>query len=352
MQLQLIENTLFIDNSRMEHFVSCDRRGEYAIVRRRVPSGFNAALFCGEVCHLALQFRYLYYPVNVPIPPECVWKMRHIAQLAYELNPDYPNRKPDEYRTMEYVQNVLTLYCKAYPTEDFKILLYNNRPLVERSFAVLLGEIDGVKIMWIGRIDLGIELPTGGIYVNDHKTSQMGGSYFAIGFVTSSQMMGYTLSLNQVIKKPIRGVQVNTLITRAITRTGKGVEFERHRIPYSYESLEGWRENIMQLAGDFLHCNKRQFWPMRTTQCITRYGACPYLSVCSLDPAQRDGELYSGSFQDDDFTPMHKDLINLEQIYNMSLPLHWEDELSVKPETKKGVDPTALINDIINQVKI
>jgi hypothetical protein len=346
--LQLIDNTLFIDNSRLENFTVCPRKAEYAVVRKRVGT-FNSAFFMGEVIHLCMKFRYLYYPLDQSLPPECVVKQHQIIDLCYA--PMESRLKVDEYRTRAFAKNVISGYNLQWPQESFKLIQHEGKPLVERSFAIQLGQVGAVKIVWIGRIDLGIQLQDGRIFVMDHKTSSVGGDYMAEPYPTSSQMQGYCFSLQRVLGKPVSGVEINALICRKPAKIkGKGNEFSRFRVPYDPEVLDAWQENILNIASDFLYHHARGYFPMHTPQCITKFGPCEYIKVCQLCPSARLNYLYSGDFANDEFSPMHKDRVDLEQI--LAAPVtqeQLEKVASAVPEADLSVDPTKMISEILDQ---
>lgn len=347
-QLKLENNIFYLDNSRMENYVRCNRRGEYAIVRARIQNKFNAALVCGEVFHLAMKFRYAYYPVDQPIPKEATYKMRLLVEQCYK---DLVITDPEEYRTEAYVKGLITGYNNAHPTENFKLLDFEGSPLVEKSFAVKLGVIDGITFVWIGRVDLGIQVEDGRAFVQDFKTSSVGGDTYITPFYTSSQMQGYCLALSRVLNREVAGAQISAIFTRKPTKTGKGVEFKRYRVLYDPETLDSWQENMLHIASDFLHDYKRGFFPMKTEQCVTRYGNCPYVDVCRMAPSARLATLNGEAYKDDSWSPLRADKINLDELYARPLPSGWEAAVeSAPPQAPEVNDPTT-IADILNLLK-
>lgn len=349
--LKLEGNTFYLDNSRMEAFTRCPRRGEYAIVRARVPSKASAALFLGEVFHLAMKFRYQFYPVNVPLPKECVYKQRLLVEQCYKGT----SFDETEYRTCEYCKSLITAYAREYPSEQFSLLCNpaDGQPLVERSFAVKLGTINEITFVWIGRIDLGIRLPDGRPFIHDFKTSARGGETFPLKFPISSQMQGYAFALTKVLGERVVGAQISAAFTRKQTKTGKGIEFQRYRFLYDEDTLAGWQDNMLHIASDFLHCYQRGFFPMHTEQCMTEYGTCPYNSICQMSPSARLPMLASTAFQDDKWSPIHPERIDLQALYNTPLPSGWEDQMEQQapPPEVPELDTTNMIDEILKQAK-
>ena len=331
--LKLIDNTLFIDNSRLEVFTVCPRKAEYAVVHQRVPAGVNAAFLCGGAVHLALNYRYKYYGTG-PVDKAGRWRMEHIIDLCYkDVELDIK-----EYRTAGYVKQVLRAYMMTYPTEqDFDIVVNaeTGKPMVEESFSVYLGDIDGIRVVWKGRIDLVIRLKEAvqRIFVMDTKTSSVGGEGYFSEYHTSSQMQGYDYALQKTLGLPIAGVTVNAIFTRKITKTGKGIECQRGRIPYDQEIIDAWQMNTLHIASDFLHNNHRGYFPMHTKQCMTRYGACAYLGVCQMAPSNRHGWLYSSAYKLDEFDPLKPELVDVAAVHNMPLPADWESQLEAPLDT-------------------
>lgn len=348
--LRLINNTLFIDNSRLELFTTCPRKGEYGIVRARVPAGTNPAFFLGEIEHLCQKFRYLYFPLD-KIDPVCTYLQFQLIDMCYK-DVVLPL---DEYRTADYAKCVIAAYNRWYnKPEDFQILATEGKALVERSFAVPLGKIGDINIVWIGRIDLGVQLLADGrIFVMDHKTSKIGGDYFATEFFLSSQMQGYTLSLQKVIERPVSGVIINAMFCRQPTRTGKNITFNRYRITYDQENLLEWQDNMLRIADDFINCSKREYFPMHTHQCITKYGSCQYIDTCRMAPSSRLTWLYSGAFKDDEWSPMHEDRINLEEIMKLPLPANYREIVErFSPDAPPDNDPADIVNQILSQTNV
>jgi hypothetical protein len=243
-------------------------------------------------------------------------------------------------------------YLEEYPAEsEHSIIQHANTPIVERSFAVKLGSVDGIDIVWIGRIDLGVE-DMKGPWVFDHKTSKIGGANYGQEFTNSSQFKGYVFALRQALGLEVKGAIVNSLICREPTRTGKNLEFCRHKVQFDEDHLTEWRENTLQTISDFFYDVKRGYFPMQTTQCIGKYGKCHFFDTCSLAPAARQSWLMTGAFENDTFSPLKRreSEIDIHLIRKLTPTANWQTP-AVQPVSIPPNDFSVnkLLTDILNQ---
>lgn len=221
----------------------------------------------------------------------------------------------DEYRTPDYCYNCFLQYITHYGKESLTPVKRDDKPLVEFSFALDLAmmEIDSstffhygpgcltdneekeissagsipIHIKWTGICDL-VATINGENWLIDHKTTSILSADFFDGFNLAMQPVGYVNAAKLAFPDlNIAGFMVNTLACRKPSKTGKG--FEPHRSYLRYESwhFDEWKNDVVQLIGEFLHNLTLNNWPKKTTWCVGKYGKCPYLDVCSLPPDYR-----------------------------------------------------------------
>lgn len=300
----------------------CMRSAEYGVVHKRVTAETKQALKFGEAIHLALKFRYKYYG-NEPMNLDAETRQHILLEEFFKLNP----APLGDHRTLGFAQEVISLYNQAYQHENFTILKTpapDNKSIVEEGFAIPLGQVGNYKIVWKGRLDLGIEEFGSSVWTVDNKTTSIGGDYFLQEFFTSNQMKGYTWAMRHILGLKVKGVLINALICRKITKTGKGIEFNRAKFEYDDEALVEWQQNTLQLVADFIHSYQRGYFPMQTTQCIGKFGRCQYHEICTMAASTRMQWLNSEVFKDDIFDPLHDDLVDLDAIFKMELPANYQ----------------------------
>lgn len=315
-------DTLLIDNSSLETFITCPRSAQYMVCLKRKPSGDRSALRFGQIIHKALEVRYRSAAPMLAQTPAIEGAM--LAVLAQE----FANWQPpeDDFRTHSFAVELINRYGIQYPFESFDILRFpDGRPFVEVPFALPLGEIEiddtllvkdvatnttaprhvaKIKIIWTGKIDLGYK-SNGRNYLMDHKTTSMMGPSFFAEFELSHQMHGYHWAAEALMNEPFEGFTINALATRRPTKTGKALEFERKVFTTSRPHLDEWQQDCLHIVSDFLEMVRRGYLPKHTKWCVGKYGLCQYHKVCSLSPSHRDLMLGSGEYTDVTWSPLH-----------------------------------------------
>jgi hypothetical protein len=308
--LPLIDgDTLFIDNSSLEHFTTCPRQALYSLVRRLKPAGERTALNFGGIIHKILEARYRACTALHAQTPDVTQVMLATAQREF----DKWSPPEDDYRNFSCAVELIRRYEEQYPFEQFEVVRgLDGSPMIEVPFAIPLGEIDlkeegkKIKIVWTGRIDMAyISENGGGLYVMDHKTtSVMGPSYFS-AFTISHQMYGYAWAVEQLTGKSVTAVVINALGVRKPTRTGNAFEFKRDVIPVQRGLLDEWKRDCLYIVADFVEMCRRGYLPKHTAWCVGKFGECPFRKVCTLaDDDQREVMLSSGEYVKNDWSPL------------------------------------------------
>lgn len=344
-ELPLVDGDTFIlDNSRYEYIMYCMREAEYGVIHGRIPGGINAALVFGEALHLALKYRYLYCD-TAPVSEDHQLRQFLLLEKFFETHP----QPIGDHRTMGFSQLVIEAYNSTYQQEPFEILqTREGKRVVEEGFSIPLGQVGRYKIVWKGRIDLGVKERNGAIWTFDNKSTTMSGEYFLDEYHVSNQMKGYTFSLKHLFPNlEVQGAVINSLVCRKITKTGKGIEFIRSKFMYDDDIIAEWQHNTLELIGDFIHSYERGYFPMQTTQCVRKWGRCPYMSVCVKNPKTRFQDLYSTDFRDDVFDPLHEDALDLEKIRTMELPPGYARSKQITPMVEVAPDMPSLMKDLL-----
>ena len=304
-------DTLFIDNSSLEHFTTCPRQALYSLVRRLKPAGERTALNFGGIVHKILEARYRACTALHAQTQDVTNVMLATAQREY----DKWSPPEDDYRNFSCAVELIRRYEEQYPFEQFEVVRdIDGSPMIEVPFAIPLGSIktdfDGVrkeiKIVWTGRIDMVyISENGGGLYVMDHKTtSVMGPSYFS-SFTISHQMYGYAWAVEQLCGRAVSAVVINALGVRKPTRTGNAFEFKREVIPVQRGLLNEWKQDCLYIVADFIEMCRRGYLPKHTAWCVGKFGECPFRKVCTLESnEQREIMLSSGEYVDNTWSPL------------------------------------------------
>lgn len=315
--IPLVDDTLFIDNSTLEVFTTCPRQAEYYVCQKKEKAGERSALKFGGIVHKILEARYAAPTGFVSIETE----QKMVAVCESEFASYIPSL--EDYRNYGTAVNLIKEYNSFYPSEPFKVLALDSKPLIEVPFACHLGTIevnaeltvrqpDGfislryikdLPIMWQGRIDMIVE-HEGRLYLVDHKTTSMMGPTYFREFELSSQFRGYTWAAQQLLGRPIAGAIINALGIRKPTKTGKAIEFERKTITFTPEALSEWQADTLHIVTDFIEMTRRQHMPQHTKWCVGKYGMCQFFDVCTLPSDQRQQLLSTGDYKAVTWNPL------------------------------------------------
>lgn len=320
---------LRIDNTTLEIFQGCPRAAENYCVKRRqaIPT---AALQFGGAIHVGLEHLYRDGFSSLTFAIEAC--LENLDKLKF--------RDPDEWRTPLIAQDTLEKYVAHYGKhgDPIKPIKVNDKPFIERPFALVLGEIqinsevgyfahellqthetapsdercpDGklyiakLTVLWTGRIDIAANYGDAHVYIVDHKTSSIGGAQFFKDFMLSQQMVGYNWAGRRMLPEhKIIGTVVNAIIQRRPTKTGRALEFERQTYFHTDWHVAEWEKDVMSQVATFVHSLVEGFFPKQTRQCFGKYGQCQYHNACTLPPEQRHIILDSPEYSNVTWSPL------------------------------------------------
>lgn len=309
MNLPLIDDALFIDNSSLERFTTCPRSAKYYIIDKRESNEDREALGFGKRIHEIMDSRYRLHP-NVMQPDGMNFKYGTDFVMRARAEQVFADWVPSEgsFRTLATALNFIEVYNATYPVEAFSVLqLPDGKTGVEMPFAVPLCTLDvegkSIKVMWTGRIDL-LYKREDRVYIMDHKTtSMMGPSYFK-EFELSSQVFGYVWAVQKLLGVQIDGFCVNALAFRKPTKTGKSLELLRHIVPIDQSLVKEWEHDTQTIIGDLVNMAHRGDFPKHTKWCVNKYGMCEYAPICGLPPSNRDVLLNSNMYRTVTWSPL------------------------------------------------
>lgn len=314
-----------MDYSSITPFLECARRGENALVYAREDRRSHAALDWGSCFHAVEELRLLHGMSDSLRVAQC--------ELISKWFVDHPVAL-DEYRNAGRMIDVTEKYNQLYCNDNWPgmVLRHDGAPCVERPFEIELCSIPvdadlkyppsilvrnesespetstpvgTIHCLLIGKIDVILETPSG-IWVPDHKTTSRGGKEWEEAFGLSLQSRGYCHAAKR-LGFPVQGAILNGVITRPITKSGKGTEFLRQSYPYSTDVLTDYEESMRLIFEDLLANLVRGKFPQHARSFKSPCGGCDYQSNCRLPFHQRLDDLFSALYQDKTWSPLGED---------------------------------------------
>lgn len=316
-----------IDNSTLETLV-CPRLYELKHLRQRDLVAARAGRNFGACLHVGWKERYLRCgssavdAANEPLINE--------AMAAYLLDKPQP---PDDFRTLEHAQRVMSAYNSRYRDEPFKVLpKADGSPAVESSFAFPLGIVRypamneladyyGVKasvpipinVNYTGRIDLQTHDVEGDWSGPDHKTAFQFGKGFTDKMATDSAQRGYCWAFQQFYGHLPRGYIIDAVRIRRPSKadTYAGVApidaSDFQRIPFYIfpDDIEEWKQDTLAKVETIFWMHSRGYFQKHTRRCVTEYGRCDMYDVCIAARGTRDEVLSSNLYEPATWSPLN-----------------------------------------------
>lgn len=322
---------LAIDNSTLEKFTICPRKSEnYSVYSREADRDQSAQQF-GRLFHLCEELR-----LRHGLSDAVVTKQRELIASHFLLH--HPS--PDDHRTAQRMVDVLKTYNSRYAHDGWpknvvdgmvevgfrlpmcmvpvnKVIPYNYGQLVIQEGNPVVDNdaskahkffIRNLNIYWTGRIDLVLSQPPL-LWVVDHKTTSSGGNEFVEAFRLATQTLGYCWAAQQLLKKPVAGCIINSVLIRPPLKSGKGTlpreEFDRLPFFYRQDQIDEWFVNTSQTVADFASCLVRGFFPMSGPKSFkSPCTYCDYHDNCQKPLVQRPADLSSRLYRDVTWNPL------------------------------------------------
>lgn len=299
-----------VDYSSLEPITTCPYRAYLTLERKKRLNVEQAALRFGKHIHTALDYRYKMqfyrgltstYDFISPDRQVTVEEMQNrILERCFTSTPC----ESEFWRNLDSASKVIEMYNATYSGDDFKVASVGGRPFVEQSFSIITEKIDGILIIYIGRIDLALYNSREQLFVLDHKTTSMLGEQFWADQAMSGQYKGYCWAIEKAGLPRPTGYIVNALACRKPTKTGVPIEFERRTFFLNDDSLSLWYQNMLLQVETYLWHHKRNKFPQHTKHCVTKYGLCEFYKCCEQHPNSHDDCLESNLYTTNDWSPL------------------------------------------------
>ena len=272
-----------IDNTALVAFQTCPALYFLRFKQGWAPRRKSAALGFGGGVHLGLQQWY----ENELLDTESRLKLG-VAAMAEGWTPG----PIDDYRTLEKAVELLVLYSKQYPRENFNLVQGPSGPLVEVVFTLPLVDIltgeqlfcdDGEPIEYGGIFDGLVDSggPAAQHYVLEHKTTSRLGPSYMYQFKPNNQLSGYIWAGWQLSGRKVAGALINAM---CVTSGGK-IEFRREITTRTEYDLHKWAKDVQATCNLIRRAERTNEWPRFTKNC-TMYGRCEFHEVHTKgDPA-------------------------------------------------------------------
>jgi len=306
---QIRKGVLTIDNSEYCTWNSCFTMGLYSGGLRRVGAKSRAPLAFGGAVHAGLDAYLKAWSLKKDVHPDDPaegWRALALADAAVTKLDSLGDARRNTRVLLSLLESYILQYSRM-PSIQFNIFKIDNKPAVEQSFSIPLGEVEitfegrtyALTIMWSGKIDV-LSNYERAIAPVDHKTTTVMGEKFVDDKERSSQMLGYTFAARYLAKllfdnMPVFGVRINALAMRQT-----GFEFKMFDIPYPEWKIAEWQRETIQSIRDLVSALDKflgsgQSVPNRE-HCVTKYGKCAYFDVCDTPPTMRDRMIFDDSY--------------------------------------------------------
>lgn len=274
----------------MSAFMRCPSEFEKSMRQHRRYGGTKAALHFGSVWHTAMENHYN--------SPECGEK-ELIERVEYAAIERWGAVSlPDDIRTLPRLLMDYKKYLRVNGLpwrEERQTVGWPGTPAVELNGEVA---VPGARHPYAYKIDRMVTAQKQ-FLVEDHKSTTRFEKTFFSQFELDNQMMGYAVSAQLITGLPVAGVRINAYIIHK-----NETLFESRTIRYSEVRLRDWVKNydnwLNTIEARIEHYNRliEDGWeeqaaadaafPMNLWACHGRkYGACPYIGVCSMPPELR-----------------------------------------------------------------
>jgi len=284
------ENVILLDASSIDDWQRCPRRFQFRYNHLDSAEPGLGRLF-GTAGHLALMHYYKGQPYE-----------QALADF-YEKAPALPGAG---FRSLTFLNEVLTRYKTRYQVESCETFrLADGQLAVELPFAFHLCDIGDFSIVYCGKVDRITVHEDGTLWNMDHKFISVESKDLWAEYELSQAQLGYVVAAQHAAKLPIRGYEMNIIIYREETRSGKGTEFKRQTYFTEPANLDRWRTNTVAICEDIVAHMHRTEYPMHSHGCVERYGRCDFFEVCRLcDPDAQQRLLNSTMFTKNTWTPL------------------------------------------------
>lgn len=298
--IPLVDGCFITDNSGLEQ-LRCPRQYEYNQLERRVAVASRAGANFGSTIHRGLEVRRKLKGTD-EVDSQTQIAIEDAMRIWLEENP-----QPDsDFRNFNHACKMMQVYNSIYKKDAFQILKsQNNQPIIEASFALPFGEVNGTPIIYSGKIDLCIE-DHNGIWSQDTKTAFQFGDTFDKQMAMDGGQLGYCWALSQVTGKKPQGYIIDAIRVRRPTKKDEftekspidGTDFKRTPYYVSQDMLDEWKKDVLTLIQNVFAYHASGHFPRHRWNCTNKFGLCDFYDVCSTNQEQRDMILNGSLFEE------------------------------------------------------
>jgi hypothetical protein len=299
----------FYDNSQLNDWRECERKGYFRHVRNWRREGVSTALAFGLAWHDAMDIVWSLAKTKQPQEILDAAELAFIERWIEEGMPDPRTGALDQTqlddlypRTPGRAKEMLLYYMSkylAYIRDEYEIIG------IEQPFIVPMSE-DEPGLFYIGRMDKIFRSKIDGqkrVCTLDHKTTKSEGSYWRSGFFPSSQFEGYSFAAKSTYGEEFWGNIIDgALVQKGTPKSQKeqsdptfpmGISFPRFPIQHIDSELAQWHWDVLYMVKSvieynavlLLDCSPKddcmRAYPRRTTSC-NNYGGCTYKDICPV----------------------------------------------------------------------
>jgi hypothetical protein len=165
-------------------------------------------------------------------------------------------RQDDESaHVIDCADSTLLQYDANYKLKHFTIHVLDGRPCLEMSFAIPIGHVEDIPIIWIGQIPSVIVLDEK-LYVMVCKIrSPADGDDFEL-YRNTSELIGYHWAYQQIACARVDGTLIDIVRVHDMGFEDEHIEFNREFMFYDQKQLVEWQDNVVTLIGNFLNSAK------------------------------------------------------------------------------------------------
>lgn len=300
-----------IDNTALSAFMRCPSEYEKSMVQHRRSNRISPALGYGGTWHKGLETHYK--------AAKCS-EADLIDQVVLAMSEDWEDHGiEEEHRTLARLILEYKKYLRQRGLpwmEESKTVGWPESPFVELNGEIA---IPGARHPYAFKIDR-IYTSQNQYFIEDHKTTSRFDKNYYRQFELDNQMMGYAYVAQLLTGKPIAGVRINVHVIHKNDSL-----FDRRNVSFSPPRLDDWARgldvNLAQLEARMAAYKIRlpkdsdlqtqnqvdNIFEMRQSSCHDRkFGACPYVSVCSMPPHLRQRTL-EDDFEVNVWNPLEAD---------------------------------------------
>lgn len=284
---------IHLDYSKRTTLRECLRKFFFNYIRHIAPEKGSTALRFGSTFHAMLEG---FYEQILLTGWGETQKAIHRGLSYGKIVWDEESSKQDfnlDYRTFEQCCELFLAYVTHWQNDavDMEVVETEQAFKVELELTeeeAKLGLAAPVRKFFIGKIDLVAKMH-GALTIVDHKTTssylknmerELGRSPQGLGY-----LYGYGLKTgNQPVQVYMNFAHQSCRWSAAKSQWGAiKVEFGRFPQMFTPEDIRQWRLAFLHSIKEIYTCLSTGFWPQCTESCFTKFGACPYLSLCEQD---------------------------------------------------------------------